>query len=207
MKAVRYAVLAMALVTLLAMIPMGESDAATGQISIDHYEEDPFFDTMNGGSLVFYLQNDGGEIEVTATVTAKETGNVLKTEVETVPAATAENPLYKFVISMGGYKSEGEHQINVTFTDENGDSVSKDMIIDVEENIMSNWTTFVVIIVVVVIIAIIIFMKMRDSQSKKSANTMTFEELEALRKAEMAAKSEKKAPKQPTSTERRKYNK
>ena len=205
MKAVKYVTLALVVAALACMVPMAESDA-DNRITIEDYDRDPFFDNMNGGSLHFYLSNSGSALDVTGIVTIKETGKVIGTATHTVPAANAEN--YDFVIGMGGYKSVGEHQIMVVFTDSEGNELaSKDMIINVNENIMSNWTTFVVIIVVIIIIAIVIFMKMRDNQGKKVANTMTFEELEAQRKADMAAKSEKKAVKQPTSTERRKYKK
>lgn len=208
MKAIKLAVLAIAFVAIFAMVPMDEDEAATSQITIVDYDQDPFFDSMDGGSLTFYLANSGSALNVTAKVTVMETGKLVKEDTQVVPSASAED--YKYVIKMGGYKSVGEHQLKVVFYDDNEDVLAeKIMIINVEENILSNWTTFVVIIVVIIVIAVIVFLRMRDNQSKKAANTMTFEELEAQRKADMAAKSEKKdkAPKQPASTERRKYQK
>ena len=78
--------------------------------------------------------------------------------------------------------------------------------VEVTQNILSNWAVYGAIAVVVIIIVIFAYIKMRDTPKVKPE--MTFEELEAQRKADMAAKADKKQKKEkapaPT-TERKRY--
>lgn len=193
-------VLAVAMVAAFGLIPMAESDA---DITLTDNPNSATFDSMNGGSFSFKLVNSGNAGDIRVIVT--EGTDTVYNKVHTIEGDGAETIIE---VSMGGFTSVGKHQVTVScesltgepFT--NADSFT--MTITVNENILSNWTTYVVIVIAIIVIAALIYIRMRDKP--KSKNTMTFEELEAQRKAEMAQKTEKKSKKEDgASTERKRY--
>lgn len=186
--------IAVALVALLAVVCiLPASDAAS--IS-DRPQGTLEFDNMKGGDIDFTVRSDSA-FEMTVRVT--ENGKtVTETTVEIVPG---QNDISVHISD----PSPGMHQYRVECTpagefDYNAFNVSA----DVSKNILSNWVTYAVIIIVVIVIAIFAYMKIRDTPKNKPE--MTFEELEAQRKAEMAEKGQKKQAKGASgSTERQKY--
>lgn len=207
MNAKKIAVLAIVTFALLCIIPAEDSDA---DVAIGESGRSSTFDNMNGGSVWCNVVNDASETQVIVKVTEKSNGNEIGSNGPvTIPAASEDNPFTKVSVSLSDYKSVGEHMIVISVYDTDNILLdSTEMTLVVDDNILSNWTTFAVIIIVVIVIAIIAYLRIRDNHSKNEASKMTFEELEAQRKAEMAMKSEKKATKAQTpSTERRKYEK
>lgn len=207
MNAKKIAVLAIVTFALLCIIPAEDSDA---DVAIGESGRSSTFDNMNGGSVWCNVVNDASETQVIVKVTEKSNGNEIGSNGPvTIPAASEDNPFTKVSVSLSDYKSVGEHMIVISVYDTDNILLdSTEMTLVVDDNILSNWTTFAVIIIVVIVIAIIAYLRIRDNHSKNEASKMTFEELEAQRKAEMAMKSEKKAAKAQTpSTERRKYEK
>ena len=193
-------VLAVAMVAAFGLIPMAESDA---DITLTDNPNSATFDSMNGGSFSFKLVNSGNAGDIRVIVT--EGTDTVYNKVHTIEGDGAETIIE---VSMSGFTSVGKHQVTVScesltgepFT--NADSFT--MTITVNENILSNWTTYVVIVIAIIVIAALIYIRMRDKP--KSKNTMTFEELEAQRKAEMTQKTEKKSKKEDgASTERKRY--
>ncbi len=77
------------------------------------------------------------------------------------------------------------------------------MTVNVSKNVLSNWVTYLVIVIVIIVIAVFAYMKIRDTPKNKPE--MTFEELEAQRKAQMAEKSQKKSKESAKTTERQRY--
>ena len=63
--------------------------------------------------------------------------------------------------------------------------------------------TYLVVAIVIIVVAVFAYMKIRDTPKNKPE--MTFEELEAQRKAEMAEKGQKKQAKSSKTTERQRY--
>lgn len=207
MNAKKIAVLAIVTFALLCIIPAEDSDA---DVAIGESGRSSTFDNMNGGSVWCNVVNNASETQVIVKVTEKSNGNEIGSNGPvTIPAASEDNPFTKVSVSLSDYKSVGEHMIVISVYDTDNILLdSTEMTLVVDDNILSNWTTFAVIIIVVIVIAIIAYLRIRDNHSKNEASKMTFEELEAQRKAEMAMKSEKKAAKAQTpSTERRKYEK
>ena len=192
-------VLAVAMVAAFGLIPMAESDA---DITLTDNPNSATFDSMNGGSFSFKLVNSGNAGDIRVIVT--EGTDTVYNKVHTIEGDGAETIIE---VSMSGFTSVGKHQVTVScesltgepFT--NADSFT--MTITVNENILSNWTTYVVIVIAIIVIAALIYIRMRDKP--KSKNTMTFEELEALEKAEKSERKSKRAPEVAPSTERKKY--
>ena len=110
---------------------------------------------------------------------------------------------------MPGFKSEGYHTLEITFSTDNPydytfNPESTTITVHVDSNVLSNWSTYLIIIIAVIAIVVVVYLKMRDTPKDKP--TMTFEELEEERKAKMAAKSDKRSQKsEAPSTERKKY--
>lgn len=187
-------------VAVFGMIPVGVSDA---DITLTNNPNSATFDSMNGGSFSFKLINTGnaGEVEVTVT----EGSETVYSKVHSIEGDGAENVID---VSMGGFTSVGKHQVTVTCKSLSGEPFTGKstftMQIVVNENVLTSWTTYVVIAVVIIVIAILIYMKVRDKP--KADNTMTFEELEAQRKLEMSQKADRKSKKNnAASTERKRY--
>lgn len=154
------------------------------------------FDNMDGGDITFTVESDNGFSMV---VTVTENGRVVTTKNVDIRAGT--NTVTVHISD----PTPGEHQYRVEcapageFQGSNGFNVTA----DVGKNILSNWATYAVIIVVIIVIVIFAYLKMRDTPKNKPE--MTFEELEAQRKAEMAQKAEKKQkkPALPTAEKKR----
>ncbi|MBE6514485.1 MAG: hypothetical protein II933_04495 [Candidatus Methanomethylophilaceae archaeon] len=205
----KYAYAAIAAVAIMAaafcLVPMAESDAAEASCSIGPAQAGSF-DTMNGGKITIAINHNSFEFDLKITVT--ESGSTYK-HVETQTIAKGQDEI---VIKMGDMDSSGTHTITIVLEPAPGSGATlswyeQSMSIKVGSNPLSNWTTYAIIIVAVALIAIVAFIFIRGSTEKKAKEqTMTFEELEAERKAEMAAKADKKGT-QPkaSSTERKKY--
>ncbi len=193
-------VLAFVAVAILCFVPASGADGA----SISGNPNEVTFDNMSGGTISFDVTNDSnGLFEFKVTVT--ENGKVVLDDGKTysVPA----NETREISVKMGDFKSVGTHTLTVTCTPASGfDGFNSfNVTVVVEKNILSDWTTYVVIAIAVIIIAILVYLKIRDVPKNKP--TMTFEELEAQRKAEMAEKSEKRSTqKAAASTERKRYS-
>ena len=120
----------------------------------------------------------------------------------------AANSVTEVTVDMPDFKSVGSHLLRVECTPVGQFEGSSEFNLQVEvsKNLLSNWVTYAVIAVVVIVIAIFAYLKIRDTPKNKPE--MTFEELEAQRKADMAEKAEKKQKKEKPAaktTERRKY--
>ena len=189
-------VLAVALMAAFCIVP-SEVDA---EVFVNSPNDTIHFNTMNGGSISLDVQNDGSAVDATVRIVESD-GDEVYNKNHLIP--TGESTLK---LNLYDYKSEGTHSLTIYFEPADKfamDSMNLEIVVD--KHILSNWTTYVVIIFVVIVIAILVYMKIRDSPSK-SKNTMTFEELEAQRKAEMAQKTEKKSKKEDgASTERKRY--
>lgn len=205
MNAKKTLVLAATVLALVCFIPFGDADA---NVDIGDCGRSGTFDNMNGGSVWCDVANDASDTQVIVKVTLKNTGEEIgNSGTVDVPAATESNPVTKITVSMKDYRSVGDHLIVITVYDiDNNVLDTKEMTLTVDDNILSNWTTFAVIIIVVIVIAVIVYIRIRDNHAKSETNKMTFEELEAQRKAQMAMKSEKKKA-SGSSTERKKYEK
>lgn len=205
MNAKKMLILATTILALVCLIPVGDTDA---NVDISDCGRSSSFDNMNGGSVWCDVANDASDTQIVVKVTLKNTGEEIgNSGTVDVPAATESNPVTKVTISMKDYKSVGDHLIVITVYDiDNHVLDTREMTLAVDDNILSNWTTFAVIIVVVIVIAIIVYIRIRDNHAKNETNKMTFEELEEQRKAQMAMKGEKKKA-SGSSTERRKYEK
>ena len=157
-------------------------------------------DNMNGGGFDFTIESDNS---FELTVTVSENGRELS--VQTFDVRPGENTIH---VDLGMMTSVGTHTIRVECTPagEMGAQHGFNVKVEVTQNILSNWAVYGAIAVVVIVIVIFAYMKMRDTPKNKPE--MTFEELEAQRKAEMAAKADRKQKKEkvaaPT-TERKRY--
>ena len=197
----RFAKTIMALAVLLAVlaVPAFESDA---ELSVTDTGSDVKFDTFNGGSLHFKVKNtseEGCTIDVTVKNGDKTVGSAADYKI-------AASGTTEVVVNMKDFTTAGTYNLDV-------DCVSNDsgnkfdgtghftVHVVVEKNVLSNWTTYVVIIVAIIAVAIVVFIKIRETPKKK--NAMTFEQLEEERKAKMAKKASKNEP--APSTERKRY--
>ena len=200
----KVAVLAsLVLICTLAIVPMSDSDAETqvGDIRWD-------LDTMRGGSLWIDLKGTSSDFDAEVTIT--ENGNQIYKETHKVTRGDCTLEIY-----LPNMKSAGDHPIVIYLeSDNSGASFDHSEIhktIHVDNNILSNWTTYLAIAIAVIVIAVIIYLRLRDKP--KVENTMTFEQLEEERKAEMAAKSENRGKKKKASaqapaasTEKKRYS-
>lgn len=199
---------ACALVAVLALtlVPaIADDSEGAGTAYVNNQGQYTGFDSMNGGTLTFTVNNYSGGT-FTMDVTVEENGNVVGSETVTVPAGESS---YQVSVAMNGFTSVGTHSVTVYMTVISGnvsldhDSFSATIVVD--QNILNNWLTYVVIIIVVIVVVVFVYLKMRDTPKKTP--DMTFEQLEEQRKAEMAAKSEAKKPSKDSgpSTERQRY--
>lgn len=190
---------AIALVAVMCVIPAGMSD---GDVRITSGIESDF-DTLSGGSITIPISNSYSET-FTAHITVTEGSKVVYEEDEEIVKG-----MESIKLSMPDFKSEGNHTLTITFeTDHPYDYVfnpsTTTITVHVDSNVLSHWTTYLVIIIAVIAIVVVVYLKMRDTPKDKP--TMTFEELEEERKSKMAAKSEKRAAKaEAPSTERKRY--
>ncbi len=196
--------LAFVAVLALALVPAaaGDSDASTAYVSNDSSYGG--FDSMNGGTLTFTVNNRSGG-SFTMDVAVYEGSNLVGS---TTAAIAAGDSSAQVSVDMGGFTSVGTHTVTVSMSVVSGSNVTLDhtsftATIVVDQNILNNWVTYAVIIIVAIVIIAFVYLKMRDTPKKQP--DMTFEQLEEQRKAEMAAKSEKKSKNSGTSTERQRY--
>ena len=188
-------IIAVSAVVLFALCLMPAADAASIESSPSGTVK---VDNMNGGGFDFTIDSNSG---FDMTVTVSENNKVLSTQEFTIKPGT--NTIH---VDLGFLDSVGTHFIRIEcepagmFDSINGFNVT----VEVTQNILSNWAVYGAIAAVVIIIVIFAYIKMRDTPKAKPE--MTFEELEAQRKAEMAAKAEKKQkPAVTSSTEKKKY--
>lgn len=184
-------VVAAALLAVLCVLPAADAaqiQNTPGDISIDDNQT---------AVIRFDVYSDSG---FEMTVTVRENGNTVSEQTVQVQPGRTTN----VEISLNGL-SVGTHQYRVectgdSFTGSNGFNVT----VNVDQSLLSNWITYAAIAVVVIVIVIFAYIKMRDTPKAKPE--MTFEELEAQRKAEMAEKAENKQKKSSSSsTERRRF--
>ena len=160
------------------------------------------FDSMNGGDITFTVDSDTS-FEMQVSVINESGGATVYTG--TYQIHSGENVVTIHFEGLG----EGDYYLNVVCSGPSGEFNGPNSFhvnVHVNQNILSNWATYAVIIVVVIVIAIFAYLKIRDTPKNKPE--MTFEELEAQRKADMAEKAEKKQKKEKPAaktTERRKY--
>ena len=156
------------------------------------------FDNMKGGDINFTVKSDSVfTMTVTVndgdrTVTVKEFDIVVGTNAISIHISDPSPGMhqYRVICEPKGEFDNGFNTFSVTA--------------DVSKNVLSNWVTYAVIIIVVIVIAVFAYLKIRDTPKNKPE--MTFEELEAQRKAEMAERGQKKQSKSTAkSTERQKY--
>lgn len=160
------------------------------------------FDSMNGGDITFTVDSDTS-FEMQVSVINESGGATVYTG--TYQIHSGENVVTIHFEGLG----EGDYYLNVVCSGPSGEFNGPNSFhvnVHVNQNILSNWATYAVIIVVVIVIAIFAYLKLRDNPKDKPQ--MTFEELEAQRKAEMAEKAEKRQKKEKpasTGTERKRY--
>lgn len=160
------------------------------------------FDSMNGGDITFTVDSDTS-FEMQVSVINESGGATVYTG--TYQIHSGENVVTIHFEGLG----EGDYYLNVVCSGPSGEFNGPNSFhvnVHVNQNILSNWATYAVIIVVVIVIAIFAYLKLRDNPKNKPQ--MTFEELEAQRKAEMAEKAEKRQKKEKpasTGTERKRY--
>lgn len=156
------------------------------------------FDNMKGGDINFTVKSDSVfTMTVTIndgdrTVVVKDFDIVVGTNAISIHISDPSPGMhqYRVICEPKGEFDNGLNAFSVTA--------------DVNKNVLSNWVTYAVIILVVIVIAVFAYLKIRDTPKNKPE--MTFEELEAQRKAEMAEKGQKKQSKSTAkSTERQKY--
>ena len=205
MKYAYAAIAAVAIMAALCLVPMAESDAAEATCSIE-LPDVGSFDTMNGGTVTIKVTHNSFEFDLHVVVTDSDSSYKYD-EWQTVEKGAGE-----IKIKMSGLDSSGTHHVTIKLTPQDGSGATltwytQNLTIKVGSNPLSNWTTYAIIIVAVALIAIVAYFIIRGNTEKKDKEkTMTFEQLEAERTAEMAAKAEKKGT-QPkaSSTERKKY--
>lgn len=160
------------------------------------------FDSMNGGDITFTVDSDTS-FEMQVSVINESGGATVYTG--TYQIHSGENVVTIHFEGLG----EGDYYLNVVCSGPSGEFNGPNSFhvnVHVNQNILSNWATYAVIIVVVIVIAIFAYLKLRDNPKDKPQ--MTFEELEAQRKTEMAEKAEKRQKKEKpasTGTERKRY--
>lgn len=160
------------------------------------------FDSMNGGDITFTVDSDTS-FEMQVSVINESGGATVYTG--TYQIHSGENVVTIHFEGLG----EGDYYLNVVCSGPSGEFNGPNSFhvnVHVNQNILSNWATYAVIIVVVIVIAIFAYLKLRDNPKDKPQ--MTFEELEAQRKAEMAEKAEKRQKKEKpasTGTGRKRY--
>ncbi|MGN0098227.1 MAG: hypothetical protein ACI38Y_02735 [Candidatus Methanomethylophilaceae archaeon] len=192
-------VVAIALAAVVIALPAEDSD---GDVKITSGIEWKF-DTLSGGSITIPVSSTYSET-FTAHVKVTEGGKTVFNGDKEISRSTE-----SITINMPDMKSEGYHTLVIEFSSDNPydyvfDPETTTVTIHVDSNVLSNWSTYLIIIIAVIAIVAVVYLKMRDTPKDKP--TMTFEQLEEERKSKMAAKGEKKTQKAETpSTERKRY--
>ena len=159
-------------------------------------------DDNGTADIAFSVYSDSG---IDLVITVSEGDSVLATVERHVNAGETAD----ISIPISGL-SVGTHNLRVEcagaeFSGSNGFNIQ----VVVDQSLLSNWVTYLVIAIAVIVVVVFAYLKMRDTPKVKPE--MTFEELEAQRKAEMAAKAEKKQKKplfsssEKSSSERKRY--
>ena len=190
-------IIAAGVILLLAVCMVPAVDADTG---ITDNPRELTFDNMDGGDISFTVNSD---TRFTMTIEVLNGNDVIYSGTQNI--VSGENTV---TIHVNGLDA-GDYNLEVVCSGESGEYIDPDSFhvnVHVDKNILSNWATYAVIIVVIIVIAIFAYLKLRDNPKDKPQ--MTFEELEAQRKAEMAEKAEKRQKKEKpasTGTERKRY--
>lgn len=194
MNAKQIIVAAAVVLLALCLVPSVDGASITGTPSTSDSLD---FDSNSGGDITFTVDSDTSFV---MTVEVLEGDRVITTqEIQIAPIGANEVSVHI------GSLSAGNHYLTVQCYSDS-ETISPDSFhvnVHVNENILSKWSTYAVIAVVVIVIVIFVYLKMRDTPKNKPE--MTFEELEAQRKAQMAEKGQKKQKKSAPSTERKKY--
>lgn len=194
------ALLAAALMLAMALtfvIPAGESDGTVSSI------------TVEGGDVIKMDRDKTVEIVLdyvadrndTCVINVYDRSNPSIPLIEPISQTFEVTDEGKIVIPFNYNKSgAGSIQLKITFSND----VYKDVYLTVEYNtsIWGNWTTYGVIIVIIILIAALVIYKSRSAPKEK--NQLTFEEIEAQKKAERTAAPKEKAP-AAAKTERQRY--
>ena len=148
-------------------------------------------DDNGTADIAFSVYSDSG---IDLVITVSEGDSVLATVERHVNAGETAD----ISIPISGL-SVGTHNLRVEcagaeFSGSNGFNIQ----VVVDQSLLSNWVTYLVIAIAVIVVVVFAYLKMRDTPKVKPE--MTFEELEAQRKAEMAEKADKK--KKPSSSEK-----
>ena len=178
-------IIAAGVILLLAVCMVPAVDADTG---ITDNPRELTFDNMDGGDISFTVNSD---TRFTMTVEVLNGNDVIYSGTQNI--VSGENTV---TIHVNGLDA-GDYNLEVVCSGESGEYIDPDSFhvnVHVDKNILSNWATYAVIIVVIIVIAIFAYLKLRDNPKDKPQ--MTFEELEAQRKAEMAEKAEKRQKKE-----------
>ena len=192
-------VVAIALAAVVMVLPMEDSDGDVRITSGIEYK----FDTLSGGSITIPISSSYSET-FTAHITVTEGSKTVFEGDKEISRDTE-----SINLSMPGFKSEGYHTLEITFSTDNPydytfNPESTTITVHVDSNVLSNWSTYLIIIIAVIAIVVVVYLKMRDTPKEKPE--MTFEQLEEERKAKMAAKSDKRSQKsEAPPTERKKY--
>ena len=175
-----------ALLAVVCVLPAADAAYFSGDMP-DRIE----IDDNDAATIAFSVYSDSN---FPATITVTEGDRKITTIEQDITVGTNTIQIQISDLSIGTHNLRIECTPAGEFDGFNGFNVT----VVVDQSLLSNWVTYVVIIVVVIVIAIFAYLKIRDTP--KSKPQMTFEELEAQRKAEMAEKADKK--KKPSSSEK-----
>ncbi len=193
MKAVLAAVLVLAMAIALA-VPMESDD---GAISVQPESYKITLDANNGGIVAINYVSDVSK-PVTITVTDAATGEVMFENIYTFNSTGGQKETVYVPIG----PNSGTKTLNFTFSDP--EIKGFNITVKFDAGFWSNWTVYAVIIVIAILIAALVLFK---SRTPKAKNTLTFEQVEAMKQAEREVASQPKAEKRSSggSTERQKY--
>ena len=188
-----------ALLAVVCVLPAADAAYFSGDMP-DRIE----IDDNDTATIAFSVYSDSN---FPATITVTEGDRKITTIEQDITVGTNTIQIQISDLSIGTHNLRIECTPAGEFDGFNGFNVT----VVVDQSLLSNWVTYVVIIVVVIVIAIFAYLKIRDTpkskpqmtfeeleaqrkaEPKEQALKMTFEELDAQKKAEKAAKAEKKS--------------
>ena len=192
-----FAATLMLAMALAFVIPAGESDGTVSSITVD-------------GGNVIHMERDKS-VTIVLTYVADRNDSCV---INVYDRSNASVPLIEPFTQTFDVTDEGKIEIPFSYNKAGASSVQlkitfsndvyKDVYVTVEysTSIWGNWATYGVIIVIIILIAALVVYKSRAAP--KQQNQLTFEEIEAQKKAEKSAAPEKKsAP--AAKTERQRY--
>jgi len=190
------AILAAALVVAMAFALVVPMDLSDGAITIKH-DSKVTFDANTGGIIELKYVSDVSK-PVTITVTDASTGEVVFESVYEFNSTGGQEESLGVPIPSGS----GTKVYNFTFSDTSIKGFN--ITVKYDAGFWSNWTVYAVIIVIAILIAALVLFK---SRMPKAKNTLTFEQVEAMKQAERESAAQPKAEKKSSgaSTERQKY--